>query len=144
MSDATPRRSTELWDSGLYCAESVLLAVAESQGIRSEWIPRVASGFCSGVARTGGMCGAVSGAIMALGLVAGRSQPQESVERVYALTRRLMAQFEQQFGALSCRQLTGCDLDTAQGQQAFAENEVAQRCRRYVEGAARLAVQLIG
>jgi dihydrofolate reductase len=37
----------------------VLLAIAESQGIQPDLIPRIATGFCSGISRTGGMCGAV-------------------------------------------------------------------------------------
>ena len=80
MNDRAVQRSTELWDSGLYCAESVLLAVAESLGIRSDIIPRIATGFCGGVSDSGGMCGAVSGAIMAIGLAAGRSSTEQSAE----------------------------------------------------------------
>ena len=50
MSNETSQRSRELFDSGFYCAESVLLAIAESQGIESDLIPRIATGFCSGIA----------------------------------------------------------------------------------------------
>ena len=77
MSEQAPQRSLELFQSGFFCAESVLLAIAESQGIQSDLIPRIATGFCSGISRTGGMCGAVSGAIMGIGLVAGRNSPAE-------------------------------------------------------------------
>ena len=63
MSEQASQRSVELFRSGFFCAESVLQAIAESLDIRSDLIPRIATGFCSGVARTGGMCGAVSGAV---------------------------------------------------------------------------------
>ena len=39
MSERAPQRSVELFKSGFFCAESVLLAIAESQGIRSDFIP---------------------------------------------------------------------------------------------------------
>ena len=143
MNDRAVQRGTALWDSGLYCAESVLLAVAESLGIHSDIIPRIATGFCGGVSDTGGICGAVSGAIMAIGLAAGRSAPEQSAEEAYALTRRLLEAFAEEFGSTSCRELTGCDLRTEEGRRAFEENRVALRCRGYVEGATRLAVQLI-
>ena len=43
MGEQAPQRSRELFQSGLYCAESVLQAIAESQGIQSDLIPRIAS-----------------------------------------------------------------------------------------------------
>ena len=42
----------------------MLLAVCDHYGIQSPWIPKIATGFCSGVARTGGLCGAYTGAVM--------------------------------------------------------------------------------
>ena len=55
MNDRVSQRSRELFDSGYYCAESVLLAIAENQGIQSDLIPKIATGFCSGISRTCGM-----------------------------------------------------------------------------------------
>jgi C_GCAxxG_C_C family probable redox protein len=112
MSEQAPQRSLELFKSGFFCAESVLLAIAESQGIQSDLIPRIATGFCSGISRTGGMCGAVSGGIMGIGLVVGRDSPAESLEPAYALTQKLISRFEGQYGSVNCRQLIGCDLST--------------------------------
>ncbi len=60
----------------------MLLAVAESEGIQSDFIPKIATGFCGGVSRTCGMCGAVSGGIMAIGLFAGRNAPTEIGGRI--------------------------------------------------------------
>jgi C_GCAxxG_C_C family probable redox protein len=93
MSEQAPQRSRELFQSGFFCAEIVLLAIAESQGILSNLIPRIATGFCSGLSRTGGMCGAVSGAIMGINLVAGRNSPAESLEVSYALTQKMISCF---------------------------------------------------
>jgi C_GCAxxG_C_C family probable redox protein len=105
MSEQAPQRSLELFRSGFFCAESVLLAIAESQGIQSDLIPRIATGFCSGISRSGGMCGAVSGAIMGINLVAGRNSPTESIEFSYTLTQKLINRFEKQFGSVNCCQL---------------------------------------
>ena len=143
MSEQTPQRSLELFRSGLFCAESVLLAIAESQGIQSDLIPRIATGFCSGISRTGGMCGAVSGAIMGISLVTGRNSPAESVEVSYALTQKLISAFEKQYGSINCRQLIGCDLATESGQRYFMENNLMESCLQYAEGATRLAISLI-
>lgn len=143
MNEQAPKRTRELFASGYYCAESVLLAMAESLGIQSDLIPRIATGFCSGMARTGGQCGAVSGAIMGLGLVGGRSAPTETVERNYALARQLIRRFEERFSSTNCRGLLGCDLATPEGQQTFQANHLLEHCFDYAEGATRIALSLL-
>ena len=137
------RRARELFDSGFYCAESVFLAMAEAHGVSSDLIPRVATGFCSGVARTCGQCGAVSGAILGLSLLTGRSSPEESVERTYVLVGRLIAGFEERFGSTNCRELIGCDLSTEEGQAAFVAGDKLQDCLQYAEEATRIAMTLL-
>jgi C_GCAxxG_C_C family probable redox protein len=143
MSEQASQRSQELFRSGFFCAESVLLAIAENRGIQSDLIPKIATGFCSGISRSGGLCGAVSGAIMGLNLVIGRSSPSESIEISYALTQKLISQFEKQVGSVNCRQLIGCDLATEAGQRYFLENHLMERCLQYAGEATRLAISLL-
>jgi C_GCAxxG_C_C family probable redox protein len=121
----------------------VLLAIAESQGIQSDLIPRIATGFCSGISRTGGMCGAVSGAIMGINLVAGRNSPDESIEPSYTLTQKLINRLEGQYGSGNCRQLIGCDLATEAGQRYFMENHLMERYLQCAADATSMAVSLI-
>jgi C_GCAxxG_C_C family probable redox protein len=144
MNEQASQRSLELFRSGYFCAESVLLAIAEDQGIQSDLIPKIATGFCSGISRTGGMCGAVSGAIMGINLGAGRSSPSESMEFSYTLTQKMINHFESQYGSVNCRQLIGCDLATEQGQRYFLENHLMERCLQYAEDATRIAISLLG
>jgi len=119
------------------------LAVAEEKGIHSELIPKIATGFCSGIARTSSQCGAVSGAILAINLLSGRSSPEESIEDNYRLIQELMAAFESRFGATNCRQLIQVDLATEAGQAEFkAQNKFAD-CLDYAEGATELALSLL-
>ena len=143
MNEQASQRSLELFKSGYFCAESVLLAIAESQGIQSDLIPRIATGFCSGISRTGGMCGAVSGAIMGINLMTGRNLPAESLEVNYALVQKLIERFEKQYGSVNCRQLLGCDLATESGQRYFMENNLMESCLQYAEEATGLAISLI-
>jgi C_GCAxxG_C_C family probable redox protein len=87
MDDQVAKRSREYLESGYWCAESVLLAVAEAKGVQSDLIPKIATGFCSGMARTGGQCGALSGGILSIGLLLGRSTPGGPVNAVYGLQK---------------------------------------------------------
>lgn len=138
------RNSAEaLFASGLYCAESVVLALAKAQGIESDFLPKVATAFCSGMSRTCGTCGALTGAIMGIGLAFGRSNASESVQASYTATQRLIREFEEEFGARDCHVLLGCDLATTDGQAMFREKRLGERCASYTGKAAELAARMI-
>jgi C_GCAxxG_C_C family probable redox protein len=141
--DKVSQRSGELFQSGLYCAESVLLAIAESKGIQSDLIPKIATGFCGGISRTCGMCGAVSGSIMAINLFVGRNSPEDSAQPAYAVVRSMLQKFEAKFGSTNCKDLTGCDLGTEEGHKRFEDDNIAERCRDYVQEATTMAMSLI-
>jgi C_GCAxxG_C_C family probable redox protein len=119
------------------------LAVAKSQGIESDLLPKIATGFCSGIARTGGFCGALSGAIMGLGLLTGRNEPGTSVEENYAYVQELIDQFEEKFGSTNCKELTGVHLGTPEGQAEFRSKNQIENCLNYVEDATRMALSFI-
>jgi len=142
--DEARERAEQSFASGLYCAESVVLAVAESQGLDSGLLPRAATAFCSGMSRSCGTCGALTGAVMGVSLALGRSSPDESVQLAYSATQRLIGEFEREFGSRECRTLlSGCDLNTTEGQAMFQEQDLGQRCMRYTGKAAEIAVRAI-
>ena len=143
MLDEAAQRSRELFESGFYCAESVLLAISEHQHIESDVLPQVATGFCSGMSRLCGPCGAVTGAIMGLGLALGRHTPNESVDPTYHAVRQFIQEFEQQFGTFNCQELTGVDLGTPEGQEQFRATGQFAICLEYVEEATRFALRLL-
>lgn len=143
MTDNPAKKSAELFNSGFCCAESVLMAVADKQNIKSDLIPKIASGFCGGISRTRGMCGAVSGAIMAVNMIMGRQSPNQSQEENYLAVQNLLAAFTDEFGSINCWELTGCDLVTEAGQNEFRDKNIHERCTRFVQEATRLAITLI-
>lgn len=117
--------------------------MTESKGIQSDIIPKIATGFCSGVSRTCGMCGAVSGAIIAMNLFYGRNKPSESPETAYIAVRKLINIFKEKFGSTNCKELTGCDLGTEEGRNTFMSKNLIERCRNYTEEATRMAMSII-
>lgn len=137
------RSAQESFAAGLYCAESVVLSLARAQGIESDLLPRVATAFCGGMSRTCGTCGALTGAVMGIGLALGRSRPGESVQPAYEATQRLVAEFEQEFGARDCQVLLGCDLGTPEGQAMFREDGLAELCVAYTGRAAEIAARIL-
>ena len=143
MTDKASDRSRELFESGLYCAESVLLAIAEAKNIKSDLIPKIATGFCSGVSRTLNLCGALSGGIMSISLFTGRNSPEESVEPNYTLIQELVSRFREKYGSSNCYELIQCNLNTAEGQKKFVENNLDVECTQFTEEATRIAFELI-
>ena len=118
------------------------MAVAEANGIESDLLPKIATGFCSGVARTGGLCGALSGGILALNLLTGRSEPGASVDENYALVGDLIDQFNEKFCSTNCQELTGVHLGTPEGQTEFREKNKFTDCLNYVEQVTRTVLEL--
>jgi C_GCAxxG_C_C family probable redox protein len=120
-----------------------LLSVAEGKNIQSELIPKIATGFCGGIARTSGICGAVSGAVMAISIYYGRSLPDEPIDRSYIPVQKIIEVFENKFGSTSCKHLTGCDLGTEEGRKEYFATNMLERCRGYTEEATRMAMSII-
>jgi C_GCAxxG_C_C family probable redox protein len=117
--------------------------VAESKNVQSELIPKIASGFCGGIARTSGICGAVSGAIMAISIFCGRGLPDEPIDKSYTPVKKLIEIFEKKFASTNCRQLTGCDLGTEEGRKRYFAANMLERCRGYTQEATRMAMSII-
>ena len=133
----------ENYSSGLYCAESVVQAIANTYEIENDLLPKMATAFCSGMSRTSGTCGALTGAILGVSAIHGRSNSDESVEKAYKATQKLVAEFESEFGNKNCRELLGSDLGTPEGQSKFRKENLNTRCHGYTIRAAELAVIVI-
>lgn len=81
-------------DTHYNCAQAVLIPFAEEMGLTTEQAAAVAAHFGSGM-RMGATCGAVTGALMALGIL-GKKEPA---------ARALLHEFRQSEGALDCAHL---------------------------------------
>ena len=102
----------------------MLLAVCRHLGIEHEVVPGIATAFGGGIGGTGSVCGALAGAVMAIGLRHGRRDPGERDAKAYALTQELRRRFEAAMGHAHCRDLTGMDLSTREGAKRFYASDV--------------------
>jgi len=139
-------RAVELFNGGLNCAESVATAVADALEPGQRSFPRLASAFGGGLGRRGENCGAVVGALLALGLARGRAEGEgdEAKARVYGCAEKIVEGFRAAHGGILCRDLAGVDLATPEGRREFQERNVHYRfCVHYVDDAARRAWQVV-
>ena len=135
----------ELFKDHVYnCAQSTFVSLAEEVGLTREMAFRLSSAF-GGSARSGNLCGAVSGALMALGYVkANEAGDKEGQKEAYAFYIEFNRRFKERFGALNCRELVGCDMSTPEG-KAFSEAhpEVKAKCPELIEGAIEIAREML-
>ena len=131
-------------DDGFLCVEAVFRALADLHGTDSDLIPKVASGLAAGVARTSNICGAVSGAILGLGLWFGRNEPVEGDRKPYWYSRRFICSWLELYPETNCTNLLGVDLDDPEGMEQFvAENMWEKKCKEYIRDAVGLAYNLL-
>lgn len=113
-------------EEGFLCSESVLLALSKALNVESEIIPRIATGFGAGIGRHGEICGALSGAIMGLGIKFGRDHPSDTPEGepVYAYSQTMVNLFIARFGHIRCKDLLGLDISSEDGVTAYRQQKL--------------------
>ncbi len=143
--DGQAERAVALFGAGDYlCAEAVLLTLAEAAGLGGSCLPRIATGFCSGLSRTCGPCGAVTGAVMAIGLALGRTAPRGDLDPAYAAVNEFIEGFTGRHGSIDCQALLdGIDLGEPEGQARYRAEDGRRRCQEFIRSAVRLALPVL-
>ena len=97
------RRAEEYEYLSHSCAKGSALALMEEFGLGNMAIIRALSPF-PGFGMTGGICGAVTGALVALGLYFGSDdlQDYEGTGRTMTAARRFIPRFEEEVGSIYC------------------------------------------
>ena len=91
---------------GFNCSQSVLAAFSDLTGLSQQESCNIAGGFGGG-AGTRELCGAITGAVMTLGVLTpvDLSDPVGSKKRTVALSKEFQKRFQERFGALRCQDL---------------------------------------
>lgn len=113
------------FQEGLNCSQVVLLAFAEELGIDDASVLKIACGFGGGMGH-GEVCGAVSGAIMALGLKYGQWDILDIASKLKTneVVKEFVAEFKSLNNSITCRDLLGCDLNTDSGKNYAIEKQL--------------------
>jgi C_GCAxxG_C_C family probable redox protein len=135
-----------LFQQGCNCSQAVCAAHASSLGLARDMALKIAAGFGGGLGRCGEVCGAVTGAIMVVGLKTGSVEATDAAakEKTYALTQRVIGQFKERHGSILCRELLGCDIGLPEGRQHAREAQLfTTRCPLFVRDAAEIVSALL-
>jgi len=124
------------FQNGFSCSQSILMAFGTQFEIVEETAARIASAFGGGIARKGETCGAVSGALMVLGLKYGPSVEPDN-EVIYQKAIEFIQRFNEEHGSIRCQQLISYDISQPEELQAARESQVFKKvCPDLVRSAA--------
>ncbi len=136
-----------LFNNGFNCAQSVFASFSPESGISEEESLRIATPFGGGIGRQQLVCGAVTGALMALGAIKGKGihDPEVKKQEVYALTRNFCKEFAGRHKSLNCRNLlNGLNmLDPDENLKIKEQGMSETHCARYVKDAVEILEELL-
>jgi C_GCAxxG_C_C family probable redox protein len=145
MTESAIKRSLEYFGSEYNCAQAVLTSILEEKGLMFDEAVHVAAGLGGGICGLGLTCGAVSGAVLAIGVLNGQKVSNKGKDRgeTYKLSREFIDRFREEFGTEVCSGLIGYDItDPVQRKKAQDEEVFKQVCPPAVEGAARILLEM--
>lgn len=120
-----------------FCSEAIVKTIKDEFKLPiSDEIVAAASGFPIGIGGSGCTCGAVSGGVMALGLVFGRQVAKDpKVRKTMELTKELHEKFRNNHKSLCCRILTkGLDMGSGEHKEQCISftGEVAEEVAKII------------
>lgn len=134
-------KAEELFNQKFLCSQAVLAAFARELGITEEQALKLGACFGSGMCM-GEVCGACTGALMALGLKFGQTEVGDTATRLKTndITVKYLEKFREVNGSYMCKDLLGCDISTAEGKDYARKNNLfTDFCPKMVVSAVKIA-----
>ncbi len=138
-------RAKAIYKEGFSCAPAVLAAYCEQFGLQRDKALKIATGFGGGM-HLDQTCGAVTGAIMVIGLKYGktRADDNKAKEKTFEVSKRLADKFKARYGSIECKALLGCDITTPEGLKEARDKKLFTTiCAEYVATAAEILDEIL-
>ena len=126
----------------VHCAQAVFVTFVEQLGLGDldvESSMKIASAFSGGIAHTGNVCGALNGALMALGLKYGGADST----KVNEVATKFLDEFKSLHGTTICRELIDHDLITEEDVQRAFKTGAFDKCPQFVEDASIILERIL-
>jgi C_GCAxxG_C_C family probable redox protein len=146
MSKGNAQKAYEkMAEHSMNCAQSVLTSFCEDFGLNKDLALKIARGFGGGMGQSKGICGAVTGAYMVLGL---GLKPLTDPLKNRAEMGNTMAEFNRRFkqlhGSLNCTELCGYDLSIPEkATEAHQKGVFANICPGLVRDAVKILEDIL-
>lgn len=136
-----------LFDQGFNCSQSVFSVFCEDFGLNENDCLRISCAFGGGMGRQQLTCGAVTGALMVLGLKFGKAKEDDNARKIdtYEKTNEFLREFANQNGTINCRELLqGLNMnDPEDGKKIESLGLFKTSCRKYIRDAVEITQKLI-
>jgi len=132
------------FNEGLNCTQAVLSTFGPKFGLDRENAIKIAGAFGSGMGM-GVTCGAVTGALMVIGLKHAKLDRGSlfSRDKTEDIAHEFVVRFKMRNATTECRELLGCDVSTYAGLRAAKkEKHFKIRCPKFVQDAAEILEEL--
>jgi C_GCAxxG_C_C family probable redox protein len=139
-------KTVELYKQDYLCSQSVFGAFCEDYGISKDLGLKLSKFLGFGYLFRGDYCGAVSGALMILGLKysSGENYNELSDEIFYQLAKDYLKRFKEIHSSCTCKELLTADLSTEEGMSFIRENNLFNlKCPDFVRDSAQILTQII-
>ena len=138
----------QYFNTGFNCAQSVLTPFREQFGLAEDHCLKMACAFGAGMGRQQHTCGAVTGALMVLGLHFGKGKMDDNSKKIrtYEKSVEFMKAFTEKHGSINCLELLdGLHMAIPEESKEIDARELYRvRCTRYVSDAVQITEKLIG
>ncbi|MHA2226432.1 MAG: C-GCAxxG-C-C family protein [Candidatus Hodarchaeales archaeon] len=127
------------------CSQAIFTAYGEQLGLGKvdhDTCLKIASAFGGGIARTGNVCGALTGALMALGLKYGDIE-RKGQEKANEVAGKFLNEFKSLNGSIICRELINHDLITDNDLKQAFEKGSFNNCPKFVEDVSMMLEKLL-
>lgn len=138
MNATIAKRCGQLLNQGYHCSESMLV------GVGSLLIPihpntlKAATGFAGGIGETkDDLCGALTGGLMVIGLLYGRTGPKDNDDECQRLSALYRQRFMQEFSCRICHEIR------AEWEDKPHDIRV-EKCSLVIDRAARVLLEVLG
>ena len=127
------------------CSQAIVTTYCDQFGLDIKNALNISAGFAGGM-RSGKTCGAITGAIMILGLAFSGQHSEQLVDRkdVYAVVSEFTQRFKEKYGSTECKDLLTVDISTAEGKQVANEKNLFYTiCPKFIRTSAEILESLI-
>ncbi len=139
-------RSKTLFEEGFCCSQAVFSTYAEHWGFDREVFLKISDAFGAGIGGMAATCGAVTGAIMTIGLKHGRTHPDddEAKQKTRTLVKEFVKRFTERNGSIECKQLLGVDISIPEAMELAEKKGLFDTlCPKLIESAVDILEELL-
>jgi C_GCAxxG_C_C family probable redox protein len=124
------------------CSQGVFTVFGKDHGLSEDNCLKVSCAFGGGMGRQQHTCGAVTGALMAIGIKYGKAMndPEEKKKETYLKTRDFFERFTELNGSVNCKDLLdGLDMNDPDDHKEIMERKLFDiKCEKYVADAVEI------